>query len=36
VVSKSHHLDIGLRATFETETTLGINELLVSFDSEIR
>ncbi len=28
-------IDIGLRANFET-TTLGINELLVSFDSEIR
>ncbi|MEA2823566.1 MAG: hypothetical protein QOF03_48, partial [Alphaproteobacteria bacterium] len=24
------------RANFETETTLGINKLLVSFDSEIR
>ena len=32
----SHHLDIGLRANFETETTLGINTLLVSFDTEIR
>src|SRR6266567_1462405 len=31
----SHHLDIGLRANFETETTLGINTLLVSFDTEI-
>jgi hypothetical protein len=29
-------LDIGLRANFETETTLGINMLLVFFDSEIR
>src|SRR5713226_8253324 len=32
----SHHLDIRLRANFETGTTLGINTLLVSFDSEIR
>jgi hypothetical protein len=29
-------MDIRLRANFETETTLGINKMLVSFDSEIR
>ncbi len=29
-------IDIGLRANFETETTLGINKLSMSFDSEIR
>ena len=29
-------MDIKLRANFETETTLGINKMLVSFDSEIR
>ena len=28
--------DIKLQANFETETTLGINKMLVSFDSEIR
>ena len=27
---------IRLQANFETETTLGINKMLVSFDSEIR
>jgi len=32
----SQELDIGLKANFETITTLGINNLLVSFDSEIR
>src|SRR5258708_15133237 len=35
-VRSSHYFDIGLRANFETETTLGINKLLVSFNSEIR
>ena len=29
-------MDIKLQANFETETTLGINKMLVSFDSEIR
>ncbi len=29
-------IDIGLRANFETKTILGINELLVPCDSEIR
>jgi hypothetical protein len=29
-------MDIKLLANFETKTTLGINKLLVSFDSEIR
>jgi hypothetical protein len=29
-------MDIRLKANFETETTLKINKLLVSFDSEIR
>ena len=29
-------MDIKLKANFETKTTLGINKLLVSFDSEIR
>ena len=29
-------IDIGLLANFGTETTLGFNDLLVSFDSEIR
>jgi len=29
-------MDIRLQANFETETTLGINKMLVSFDSEIR
>jgi hypothetical protein len=29
-------MDIRLGANFETETALGINKLLVSFDSEIR
>ena len=28
--------DIKLGANFETRTTLGINKILVSFDSEIR
>jgi hypothetical protein len=32
----SQELDISLKANFETITTLGINNLLVSFDSEIR
>ena len=32
----SHTTDIGLEANFETETTLGFNNLLVSCDSEIR
>ena len=32
----SQYLDIKLCANFETKTTLGINKLLVSFDSEIR
>ena len=31
-----HMIDIGLRANFETKTTLGINKFPVSFDSEIR
>jgi len=29
-------MDIKLGANFETKTTLGIKDLLVSFDSEIR
>ena len=29
-------IDIKLEANFETETTLEINKMLVSFDSEIR
>ena len=29
-------IDIKLEVNFETETTLEINKLLVSFDSEIR
>jgi len=29
-------MDVRLQANFETETTLGINKMLVSFDSEIR
>jgi hypothetical protein len=29
-------MDIRLRANFETDTTLGINKMLVSLDSEIR
>ena len=29
-------IDIGLRANFETKTTPALNNLLVSFDSEIR
>jgi len=29
-------VDIGLDANFETKTTLGFNEILVSYDSEIR
>jgi len=29
-------IDIELEANFETRTTLGINKLLVPFDSEIR
>lgn len=29
-------MDIGLQANFETKTTLGINKLLMSLDSEIR
>src|SRR5687768_4052139 len=37
VVSKfATSIDIGHLANFETKTTLGINSLLVSFDSEIR
>ena len=32
----SQELNIGLKANFETITTLGINNLLVSLDSEIR
>ena len=32
----SPYFDIALRANFEIKTTLGINRLLVSFDSEIR
>jgi len=32
----SPDIDIGLRANFETETTLGFNRLLVSFEFEIR
>jgi len=31
-----HIIDIALRANFETKTTLGINQLLEPFDSEIR
>jgi len=36
VVSKFAHPLYGALANFETETTLGFNKLLVSFDSEIR
>jgi len=36
VVSKFASFGYRVRANFETKTTLGINTLLVSFDSEIR
>jgi hypothetical protein len=36
VISKPAYIvDIALLANFETKTTLGIDKLLVSFDSEI-